>query len=162
MGVPQGSVLSPHLFNFFVHDFPADAMLYLSYADDFHLSESSPDVAALGRNLTEHLDKILKWCEDNKMSISAEKSYVTLFTPNTREANCDPNVFLGGQPIPVDKKPKWLGFTISNMGTPTPHLDNAAIKGNSRLNIMKAIKRQDPNQTSHRVSSSSVVPHCGA
>jgi hypothetical protein len=77
------------------------------------------------------------------MSISAEKSYVTLFTPNTCETNCDPGVFLGGQPIPVDKKPKWLGFTIRNMGTPTHHLDNAAVKGNSRLNIMKAIKGQD-------------------
>jgi retron-type reverse transcriptase len=43
-GVPQGSVISPQLFNFFVHDFPGHAQVVESYADDFALLESSPDL----------------------------------------------------------------------------------------------------------------------
>jgi hypothetical protein len=137
------AVFSPHLLNFFVHDFPADTQLNLSYAENFHLSESLPDIVSLGRKLTEHLNTILLWCKDNKMSFASEKSYVTLLSPNSREMNCDLGVFLGDQPIPVDKGPKWLGFTFTNMGTPTSHLDNAVVKDNSRLQIMMAIRGHD-------------------
>jgi hypothetical protein len=50
-GVLQGSVISPHLFNFFVHDFPDCAEILESYADDFYLLESSPDITRLGAKL---------------------------------------------------------------------------------------------------------------
>ena len=43
-GVPQGSVLSPSLFNYFVSDCPNVAELMTSYADDFTILESSPDL----------------------------------------------------------------------------------------------------------------------
>jgi hypothetical protein len=142
-GVPQGSVLSPVLFNFFVSDCPELAHLHLSYADDFHLSETGPDVPELGRKLTQHLTQISKWAKDNKLKIAPAKSVVTVFTPNTREANCDPGAYLDGVLLPVDRKPKWLGFTVSNLFAPTPHLDGAIVSGNKRLQIMKAIRGQD-------------------
>lgn len=59
-GVLQGSVISPHLFNFFVSDFPAHAEVNESYADDFNLAETSPDLCTLGTILTEHLIHISK------------------------------------------------------------------------------------------------------
>jgi hypothetical protein len=78
-----------------------------------------------------------------KALYSPKKSTVTFFTPNTKEVNCNPGVFLNGIPIPVDRITKWLGFTISNLGSPTPHLVNGKVKGDSRLQIMKAIRGQD-------------------
>jgi hypothetical protein len=142
-GVPQGSVLSPMLFNFFVRDCPDVAKINLSYADGFNLTESSPDVPSLGRKLTTHLIFISKWAKDNGLQIAPEKSSVTLFTPNNKEANCDPQVYLDGVLIPVERKPKWLGFTVTNLFAPTPHLDNAKVKGNKRVQIMKAIRGLD-------------------
>ena len=142
-GVPQGSVLSPVLFNFFVSGCPELAHLSLSYADDFHLSVSGPDVLSLGRELTQCLSRISQWAKENKLVIAPEKSSVTVFTPNTREVNMDPCVYLDGVLLPVDRRPKWLGFTITNMGSPTPHLDSAVVKGNSRLQLMKAIRGLD-------------------
>jgi hypothetical protein len=142
-GVPQGSVLSPHLFNFFLYDFPAPTQLNFFYADNINLSKSCPDVPFLGQKLTDHLTQVSQLSKDNKLLIAPEKSVVTLFTPNTRETNVDPGVFYKGAPIPVDRKPKWLGFTISNLRSATPHLDNTVDKGNTRIQIMKAIKGQD-------------------
>jgi hypothetical protein len=110
LGVQQGSVLSPVLFNFFVSDCPELAHLHLSYADNFHLSETGPDVPELGRKLTQHLTQISKWAKDNKLEIAPAKSSVTVFTPSTREANCDLGVYLDGVLLPVDRKPKWLGL----------------------------------------------------
>jgi hypothetical protein len=42
--VPQGSVLSLHLFDHFVSDFPALAEINDSDADDFYLLETSPNL----------------------------------------------------------------------------------------------------------------------
>jgi retron-type reverse transcriptase len=42
-GVSHGSVLSPHISNYFVSDFPAPAEENGSFADNFHLTESSPN-----------------------------------------------------------------------------------------------------------------------
>jgi hypothetical protein len=68
---------------------------------------------------------------------------VTLFTPNSKEANSDLGVYHDGILVPVNYKLKWLGFTISNLESSTPHLVNAKVKGNSRLQIMKAIRELD-------------------
>ena len=38
-GVPQGGVISPILFNFFVRDFPDCAEITVNYADDFSILE---------------------------------------------------------------------------------------------------------------------------
>jgi retron-type reverse transcriptase len=49
-GVPQGLVLSPYLFSFFISNFPDLAQLNLAYADDKDIAKSSPDVTTLGPN----------------------------------------------------------------------------------------------------------------
>jgi hypothetical protein len=126
------------LFNFFVRDCPDVAQINLKYTDNFNLIESSPDVPSLGRKLTDHLTHISKWAEENKLKIAPEKCSVTLFTPNS-----DPEVYLDGVHIPVERKPKWLGFIVSNLFAPTPHLDNNKVKGNKRVQLMKAIRGQD-------------------
>jgi hypothetical protein len=73
-GVPQGSVISPQLFNFFVADFPNCTQIDVSFADDFSLSESSPDLDELGRKLTEHVEHVTQWAEKNKLAIEPTKS----------------------------------------------------------------------------------------
>jgi hypothetical protein len=79
--VPQGSVVLPHLFNFFVSDFPVPTDVNESYADDFDLLRSFTNNDAFGPMLTEDLKQVSKWSMDNKLSISAAKSTVTFFTP---------------------------------------------------------------------------------
>ena len=57
-GVPQGSVLSPALFNHFVSDLPTHAALTSSYTDDFNIGESSPNLPTITTALSEDLTHI--------------------------------------------------------------------------------------------------------
>jgi hypothetical protein len=61
-GVPQGSVLSPAIFNFYVSDCPTNGDILESYADDFSLLESDANLAALAEKLliSAGVDKVPK------------------------------------------------------------------------------------------------------
>jgi hypothetical protein len=54
-GVPQGSVLSPPLFNFFTSDFPLLVPLSHSFADDFYSAASSSNLATIAKTLDENM-----------------------------------------------------------------------------------------------------------
>jgi hypothetical protein len=51
VGVPQWSVLSPVLFNFFMSDCPTTADIHEAYTDDITELESDPDLTTLSRRL---------------------------------------------------------------------------------------------------------------
>jgi ribonuclease P/MRP protein subunit RPP40 len=54
-GIPQGSVLSPSHFNFFISDFLLQASVTATFADDFNLAESAPDLPSITSALNDDL-----------------------------------------------------------------------------------------------------------
>ncbi|KAL4148240.1 hypothetical protein QTP88_002521 [Uroleucon formosanum] len=74
-GVPQGSNLSPLLYNIFTADIPTtNQTLLASFADDTAIltSNNNPDIAS--QNLQLHLNKIESWAKNWKIKINDEKS----------------------------------------------------------------------------------------
>jgi hypothetical protein len=138
--VPQGSVISPHLFNFFCHNFPNHSQLHENYADNFNLSESSPDIDTLGIKLTDHLTHITKLSVDNKLAITPAKSQVTLFSPQTSQSNCRPDVSVDGVPIPLEKNLKWLRVGFNKLSIYSLHIIHTAkVNGRKGNQLLKAI-----------------------
>jgi len=86
-GTPQGSIISPLLFNIMINDLPnpLDARILPSiYADDCAAWKAGKDVALLCRQLQQHLDSVITWTDTWGFKLSEEKSAAVLFTINKK------------------------------------------------------------------------------
>jgi hypothetical protein len=80
-GVPQGSVLGPSLFNFYIHDLPEFSKTNLAlYADDTAIyAHSFYAQAALLQNRL-HLRLILKFFDRWKLKLNESKTELIIFS----------------------------------------------------------------------------------
>ncbi|XP_064475365.1 uncharacterized protein LOC135389229 [Ornithodoros turicata] len=82
-GVPQGSVLSPLLFNILMSSLPLDQdILTITYADDIAFFASSPSLHSLYEKLQAYLVTLSAWMRSVHLSLNVQKSAVLLF-PHT-------------------------------------------------------------------------------
>jgi hypothetical protein len=138
-GVPQGSVLSPSLYNFFISDFPLQAPLSHSFADDIYAGRSSPDLSILAAKLNEDMRQVKAWADSMNLTIAPEKSSITLFTPDPHQASHHPQVFYKSQVIPLDRNPKWLGLIQDGRITSSHHASNFKVRLSRHHQIVKAL-----------------------
>ena len=107
-GVVQGGVLSPAFFNYYLADFPSPPpnIKLIKYADDITIYISGPVVADLINGLNIYLSPVHNYINKTKSAVSAAKSTVRLFTPDTHEYHLYPQEKLADQVLPLEKKPK--------------------------------------------------------
>ena len=141
LGVPQGSVISPLLFNFFIADLEVEAAdVNAGFADDLHSAASSPDLAVITGELNQAAGEMESWAAENGMAISAPKSTVNLFTPWTAQVNAQLPVQIDGVPVPMEKNPKLLGVVLDPTFTFSSHAIAIAKKASLRTNkILRAL-----------------------
>ena len=79
LGVPQGSVLGPILFNIFVNDllFAVNEAIICNFADDNTLYVCDQDITNVLRRLKKDLDVVVNWFSSNGMVANPDKFKVT-------------------------------------------------------------------------------------
>jgi hypothetical protein len=138
-GIPQGSALSPSLFNIFVSDFPSQASITLSFADNFYIGESAPDLVSLTSALNDDLALVEAWADATRLTIAPEKSSVLLLIPNPHQSKTQLQVYYKGSLIPLNKNPKYLGNIADTHLNSTPHGNEVQPRLDRRVQIMKAV-----------------------
>jgi len=114
-GVPQGSVLGPHLFAVYTANFPRkEGTILAQYADDTAIGSRCKSVATATRRTQEALDEISDWCLKWKMTISAEKSKVFLIRGRKIKVAPERDLTINEDNIPWDTEVKYLGVTIDH------------------------------------------------
>ena len=93
-GVPQGSKLSPSLFNYYIADMPrlTPPVKRVCYADDITVWATGPKIPQLESMITNFLRDVSIYLKDNSRLISAPKSTVTLFTPDKHQFQMHPDI----------------------------------------------------------------------
>ncbi|XP_037872507.1 uncharacterized protein LOC119629719 [Bombyx mori] len=138
-GLPQGSVLTPTLFNVYTHDLPETLSRKFAYADDLALVAQGRSIETteshLYNDMTTLDDYFIRW----RLCPNASRTQVCYFHLNNRQANKKPNVTFRGSTLPFNPCPKYLGVTLDRSLTYSAHLNNVAAKLRTRNNMLKKL-----------------------
>lgn len=146
-GVPQGSVLGPILFNFYVHDILKNDQFpdinIKSFADDTkaYVEFSRNDLDYTSK-LQKFIDYFYKWCLNNGLNISILKCRILHIGLNNPKLDYN----LNGDLIPkVVDNIRDLGLYVTpNLKWATHIRTKCRLANGKFFNILKAFKSNDP------------------
>lgn len=139
-GLPQGSVLSPILYNIYSHDLEGSlngSCNILQYADDVVLYCSSKYVNAASSHLSNSLTLLKIWLDQNDLELSVSKSCALLFTRNRMPPPI--TLYYNRELIPTKTETKFLGVILDAKLSGLSHCTHIATKCERSLNILRSL-----------------------
>ncbi|XP_045783590.1 uncharacterized protein LOC123879731 [Maniola jurtina] len=139
-GLPQGSVLSPILYNIYTYDLDISVNRYanvLQYADDLLLYVAGPSLDNVSELLNLALNALKCWLHNNGLDLSPSKSSVVVFS---RKRNLpSPHINYNGIPLAVKDQAKFLGVILDSKLTGIPHWEYVLLRCEKNLNILRCL-----------------------
>lgn len=147
-GLPQGSPLSPILYNiytsFITRDLPTGVHM-LAYADDIVIYTTSNSLNVIFGELNKAMNYISNKLSELKLQISCQKSKVCIFSEkghikNTRFIERQGlAVALSAEAVPVVNAVKFLGVTFNTKLSWIFHAKKVVSASKKRINVFRAI-----------------------
>jgi hypothetical protein len=149
-GLPQGSVLSPTLYNIFTADIPKDLYCMLSlFADDTGILCTSPSFKIISSRLENYLDVLKKYYKRWKIKINKDKTQAIYFTRRRSKELPNGPINIFGENIEWSKEVKYLGVILDKTLTLGQHIQQAVEKVGKAVRILYPLlnRKSGLNQT---------------
>ncbi|KAJ4942908.1 hypothetical protein JOQ06_005420 [Pogonophryne albipinna] len=138
-GVPQGSVLSPMLFNVYIHDLPDTASRKYGYADDLTIMLSRPTWKAMEEGLNEDMGTLVAYLRRWRLQLSVGKTVAAAYHLSTREARRELEVRVDNKCLEVQQAPMYLGVRLDRTLSFKKHLEEVKAKVTSRVALIRRL-----------------------
>ncbi|MEW8547348.1 MAG: ribonuclease H family protein, partial [Candidatus Thiodiazotropha sp.] len=140
-GLPQGSVISPLLFNLFIKD-----MLqgieghHCKFADDGTLWHRGKDPNWLAQKVSKDVQIVHEWCNKWRMKLSLPKTEVTLFHVRPVQEQLLDIFTIENTTLHYNATPKILGITLDEQLSFSAHIGVTEKKANRALHVIREVK----------------------
>jgi Reverse transcriptase (RNA-dependent DNA polymerase) len=136
-GVPQGSCLSPLLFNIFVRNLPAACHAnVVQFADDLTNSCSGSNIVDIGSDLAQSFQLTKSFCESLDLVINTDKTQFIVFKSVGRKIPEDFVIKIDDCSLKPATSVKLLGVTLDRHFTFGDHFDKITSKCRGLLGVL--------------------------
>ena len=163
-GIPQGSILGPLLFIFYVNDLPRGLThcKVSLFADDTVIYCSANDTIELSEKINEDLEYVKKWLIQNKLNLNIKKTEYILFSTKQRldeVKDNDLNITIDNTVLTRVSKCRHLGVILDERLSWQEHLNTIHTKASNGLYMLKSIRNIVNDYEMNLVYNSLVLSH---
>ena len=147
-GLPQGSVLAPILFVFYINNL-AELLpginIYAMFADDVSILAQGVTKEEAAEKAQIAVDIVVKWSTEWKLNLNALKSESSFFTTSNskEETSFDPAIIIDGKVIGFNSAPRLLGVYIDRSLCMNKHVDVVVERVRKMLKMLGAISNSE-------------------
>ncbi|PVD32243.1 hypothetical protein C0Q70_07676 [Pomacea canaliculata] len=141
MGVPQGSILSPTIFNIKIDSILKSVCPGLEaslYVDDFTICIPGRSLPCLERRLQLCVNAVQKWVTENGFNFSPTKSVCIHFC-KLRGMFPNPSITVKGTILKVVQEVKFLGVIFDRKLSFLPHIKSLRLSCQKALDILRVV-----------------------
>ena len=159
IGVPQGSILAPFLFNLYIDDLVRNVRGCKSilYADDAVLYVSDSSLPAAIDKIAIAIQGLERWLCSNALVANEDKTKLMLFYPKIPSAF--PAVTFNGIQIEWVSSFKYLGVILDTKLSFNDHISKVRISASKGLGAMRSVAKFLPSESLKTLYFSLVYPH---